>query len=117
MSNFLIDKRKKGILRFFIWASPSGINIINMVMNSFYACRSQKHKKTVKSSVSFFPFVICTKKAAGKMLVKSTPGVDFTNILRAAFPRVDPKSAKKTYNLTVFLCFWDLCAQKLLVEC
>jgi len=27
------------------------------------------------------------------MLVKSTPGVDFTNVLRAAFTRANPKSA------------------------
>ena len=30
------------------------------------------------------------------------PRVNFTNILRAAFTRVDPKSAKKMLNLTVF---------------
>ena len=29
------------------------------------------------------------------MLMKSTPGVDFTNILHAAFTCTDPKSAKK----------------------
>ena len=31
-----------------------------------------------------------------------TPGVNFTNILQAAFTRADPKSAKKLLNLTVF---------------
>jgi len=30
------------------------------------------------------------------------PGVNFINILRAAFVRPDPESAKKTDNLTVF---------------
>ena len=30
------------------------------------------------------------------------PGFNFTNILRAAFTRADPKSAKKQLNLTVF---------------
>jgi len=30
------------------------------------------------------------------------PGVNFTNVLRAAFTRADPKSAKKLLNLTVF---------------
>ena len=29
-------------------------------------------------------------------------GVNFTNVLRAAFTRADPKSAKKLLNLTVF---------------
>ena len=31
-----------------------------------------------------------------------TPGVNFTNSLRAAFTRADPKSAIKLLNLTVF---------------
>ena len=30
------------------------------------------------------------------MLVKLTPGVNFTNVLRATFMCADPKSAKKT---------------------
>jgi len=37
-----------------------------------------------------------------KMLVKSTPGVYFINVLWAAFACPDPESAKKTDNLTVF---------------
>ena len=32
-----------------------------------------------------------------------TPGVNFTNILRAAFTRADPKSAKKTVKLSSFI--------------
>jgi len=37
-------------------------------------------------------------------LVKNScpPGVNFINLLRAAFVRADPKSAKKIYSLTVF---------------
>ena len=31
-----------------------------------------------------------------------TPGFNFTNILRAAFRRADPKSAKKTIKLSSF---------------
>jgi len=34
----------------------------------------------------------------------------------AAFTRTDPKSAKKTDDLTDFLCFWDLCTLKLRVK-
>jgi len=34
-----------------------------------------------------------------------TPGVHFTNILQAAFT---PKAQKDTYDLPVFLRFWDL---------
>jgi len=32
-----------------------------------------------------------------------TPGVNLINILRAAFMRADPESAKKTDNLTISL--------------
>ena len=37
------------------------------------------------------------------MLVKlTTPMVNFTNVLRAAFTRADPKSTKKTVKLSSF---------------
>jgi len=36
------------------------------------------------------------------MLMKLTTGVDFINVLRAAFAHTDPKSPKKTDNLNVF---------------
>jgi hypothetical protein len=36
------------------------------------------------------------------MLMKLTPGVNFINILQAAFMRAGPESAKKTDNLNVF---------------
>ncbi len=45
-----------------------------------------------------------------------SPEVNFINVLRAAFALTDPKSAKKTVKLSVFLRFWDLQAQKLLLE-
>ena len=45
--------------------------------------------------------------------MKLTPYVvDFPNIIRAAFALPDPKSAKDTDDLTVFLRFWDLCSVK-----
>ena len=37
-----------------------------------------------------------------KLLIRLTPMVNFTNILRAAFRRADPKSAIKLHELTVF---------------
>jgi hypothetical protein len=40
--------------------------------------------------------------------MKLTTGVNFTNVLRAAFDHEDPKIAKNTGGLTVFLQFWDL---------
>jgi len=41
-----------------------------------------------------------------------TPGVNFTNILDAAFMRTDPKSAQKTDVLTVFFCAFGICTCK-----
>ncbi len=46
-----------------------------------------------------------TQKAACKILVKSTSGVNFINVLRAAFAHADSKSAKRIDNLMSFLCF------------
>jgi len=37
--------------------------------------------------------------------VGGPPGIDFTNVLRAAFTRVGPKSAKMTVNSLVILRF------------
>ncbi len=42
------------------------------------------------------------------LLFFSPPGVDFTNILCAAFTRADLESTKDTDDLTVFLYFCDL---------
>jgi len=39
------------------------------------------------------------QKRAHKMLMKSTPGVDFINILCTAFMLVDPKSVKRYWQL------------------
>ena len=50
------------------------------------------------------------------MLMKYTPGVNFINVLHAAFACVDLKSVKKTVELSVFLRFDDLRAQKLPVN-
>jgi len=47
------------------------VDFIDMFNASFQARRSQKCKKTVKSA---------RLKALGKMLLKSTPGVDFITL-------------------------------------
>jgi len=41
-------------------------------------------------------------KSAKKALILTLPGVNFVNILQAAFVHADPKSSKKNINLTVF---------------
>jgi len=56
-----------------------------------FAKKLQSRKKLYKS--------LSYKKAGHKMLVKLTPGVDFTNILPAAFTNADPKSAIETKDL------------------
>jgi len=53
--------------------------------SSFYARRFQKLKKTVKSLLFSAHLGSAWIKAADKMLVKWTPGVNFINILRAHF--------------------------------
>jgi len=42
-------------------------------------------------------------KAVRRMLMKLSPGVDFTNVLQAAFAQIDPKSEQDTVDLTVGL--------------
>ncbi len=41
-------------------------------------------------------------KAAGKMLVKLAPGLNFINILHTTFTCADPRSIKKTVKLSIF---------------
>ena len=63
--------------------------------SSFYARRSQKHKKTVKSC-SFLRFQ--------DPLMESTPGVNFTNILQAAFLY---RRVLRSFNvLTLLVCIF-----------
>jgi len=51
-------------------------------------------------------------KAAHKMLVKSTPGVNFINVLFAAFTPVDLKSAKMAVKSSVVLRHLELKAAR-----
>ncbi len=55
-------------------------------------------------------------KAVHRTLMKLSPGVNSINVLQATFACADPKCAKKTDNLTVFLHCWDLDVN-LCVEC
>jgi len=45
-------------------------------------------------------------------LRRSSTGVNFTNILRAAFTHADPESAKNTVKLSVFFCTFGIWAGK-----
>ncbi len=64
-------------------------------------------KKTYGLTVFFALLGSVCSKVVLRMLMKLTPGVDFTNILRVAFMSTDPKSANKTDSLTAFLCFLE----------
>jgi len=44
--------------------------------------------------------------------MKLTPGVNFINILQAAFTRADPESAKKELQLDCLCCSFEICARK-----
>jgi len=67
---------------------------------SFYNRRSQKHKKDSQVVNLFFTLLGSTSiKAAHKMLVKLTPGVDFTKVLRAVFANKYSKSPKRHWSL------------------
>ncbi len=48
------------------------------------------------------------------------PRVNFINVLRVAFTSADPKSAKKTDDLTAYFAFWGYlfvkAVQKMLVK-
>jgi len=48
--------------------------------------------------------------------MKSSPGVNFINVLRKAFMCIDHKSAKKTVKSLVFLRFWNLHVLKFRVD-
>ncbi len=70
---------------------PLPVNFINIK-------RANLHTKVLFGSFFYLHVtakkVICTKKRVCKTLVKLTPGVNFANILLAAFTLVGPKSAK-----------------------
>jgi hypothetical protein len=55
-------------------------------------------------------------KAVHRTLMKLTPGVDFINILEAAFCPQIPKAQKRQASCQSYLRFRDLRMQKLLVE-
>jgi len=78
----------------------------------FFACDNDTHTKTHTHT-----FTIRRTHAHTHLTQTLCLGVNFINIIGEAFTRADPKSTKKTFNCQSLLRFWDLCAQKLLVEC
>jgi hypothetical protein len=75
---------------------------------SFYTHRFQKCKNSVKS-LEFFTLLVSVRvKAVCEMLVKLITGVNFINILQAAFMHTDTESAKDSQVNSIILRFWDL---------
>ncbi len=87
--------------------------------SSFCVRRFWRRKKRQSSQHCHFTLLGSTiVKVVRRMLMKSIPGLNFTNVLWAAFAHVDPKSAKKTLmsSLIVF-CAVRICScKKLHVE-
>jgi hypothetical protein len=63
--------------------------------------KAQKDQQSIHQCL-FALFGSSHAKAAHKTLMKLRSGVNFINVLRAAFTLVDPESIKKIENLTVF---------------
>ncbi len=92
-------------------------SISSTVYAQLFWTQIPKAKKTGKSSVPFLLLGSLREKAACKMLIKLTLGVNFTNILQAASILIDSKRKKNTVKPSSFFWrFWDLCLKKLHVK-
>jgi len=70
-------------------------------------------QKKTSEVFSLFALSGCVQaKAAQRMLMKLTPGVNFTNILRTAFMLVDPKSVKNAVKSSVSFYAFGICERK-----
>ncbi len=74
----------------------------HFMMSNFYVQRAQKRKK-YSEAVSLFTLLgpACVK-VARKMLVKSTPGVNFINIFTRSFYAHSSPMRKNSVKLSVF---------------
>ncbi len=77
-------------------SSLSTASSLTQCLACFVRCCVAMDHIDFKSALSFF------QSLARATLKKATTGVDFTNILHAAFTCSDPKSAKKTDGFYVF---------------
>ncbi len=78
---------------------------LGVKFHQHFTCPGPKSaKKTQKIWLSFCAFGICTFKGFINMLVKSTLGLNFINVLSAALMLLDPKSIKRHWWLN---CIFD----------
>ncbi len=78
-SNMGILQREKKYSIFLIdlsiyFRTRPGVDFAEIFTSSFYACSSQKHKNSVKLSISFTLLGSTGAKAASRTLMKLTPG-------------------------------------------
>jgi len=59
-------------------------------------------REKLREALVFFGAKILFEKCARKMLMKSMAGINFINVLCAAFERADPECAKKTVSFYAF---------------
>ncbi len=99
-----------------------------LLVKGYYYCKILANKKlthlrTKDSSgeVTYFilfPQLIVIDECSSRKTREMFAGVDFTNILREVFyARRSQKRKKDSQVTSVFLRFWDLHVQKLLVKC
>jgi len=77
----------------------------------------RKHLDEIEPSAQFHQHVFALLgfmpvKAEGEMLMKLTPGVNFTNVLHKAFTLVDPKSVKNAVKSSVFFYAFGIYGRK-----
>jgi len=88
------------------------VNFINVLHAYFsYKILAPKALKPKKSREKLLGALLY-KKRPRKTLMKLMAGVNFTNILQAAFSHADPKRKKDTFDLTLFLHFFGLALLK-----
>ncbi len=97
-----------------IMYSLSATHKKSLSLNEFFSLHKHTSgEKCARYFFSIFSSIILMEAKAQQKFWRHKPhyrvGVNFINILRAAFVSPDPESTQKTDNLTVFLCFWDLC--------
>jgi len=81
------------------------LDFINILQTAFTHINPESAKMADNLTVFFDLSGSAFVKAAQRMLMKLTPGVNFINVLCTAFTLVDPKSVKDTDNLTEILRF------------
>jgi hypothetical protein len=113
-------------LKYLSWASyfgyekhatwRSGVDFINVLQADFMCADPKSAKKTVKLSVFFALLGSVFTKATHRTLMKLTPVGFHQYSYSQLLPIKIPKAQKDSQIISVFLCFWDLRVQKLLVK-